>query len=221
MLGSFQILGVNQAVGGLLAASTPEFHATTFDGTLDYAGTSGVTFPALTPSSYQMTTINAPLALVNFQTSGNSMPLNPTVTINASVTENSAGNTQYQAATQGSAMVSVTYDYLPNATPTPVTPSAIPAGTYTIVPFATPGYADGKASSVTGKVATEFGEHVIVVNLTGAGSSQNNFGMLLLPKPTITHHDLPVIAGPMPTNNNSLGFLGNGNLFTVLDHHDW
>ena len=50
VMGSFQIVGVNQAVGGPLAQSTPErLHATIFDGTLDYAGTSGVTFPAAPP----------------------------------------------------------------------------------------------------------------------------------------------------------------------------
>ncbi len=222
VMGSFQIVGLNQAVGGVLAQSTPVFNATKFDGTLDYAGTSGVTFPALTPTSYQMTTINAPLALVNFQTSGNSTALNPTVTINAGIVENSSGNTQYQATTQGAAVVSVTYDYLPNAAPVSVTSSAIPAGTYTIVPVATPGYADGKASSTAGKVAVEFGEQVIVVNL-GERPVPRRTTSACSPSPSrqspiTTPRSSP---GPSRTTTRPTASSLNGSLFTALDHHDW
>ena len=125
-----------------------------------------------------------------------------------------------QAATQKSALVSVTYDYLPNPVPAPVTPSASPGETYMpVVPFATPGYADGKTVLSTGMVATKFGEHVIVVSLTGAGRRSQQLRHLPLPKPTTTHHDLRRYRrthAPRPTTPSAS--LGNGNLFTVLDH---
>lgn len=169
--GSDEIDGLSGPISGTVAASTPVFHASVYDGTLDYAGTSGVTFQ-LAPTDSQTATLTGASDLAFYTASAGRPAITPTATIHASLVENaSSGNTQYQAATMGSAVVTVTYDYTPS--------DALQPGAYTIVPFPTSTFAEGKASSQTGQVVTTpSGGREIVVNLSASGSSQNDFGLL-------------------------------------------
>ena len=172
--GGDEIDGLSRTISGTVSASTPVFHAAIYDGTLDYAGTSGVTFQ-FAPTDSQSATLSAASDLAFYTATPGHTAVAPTATIHASVQETSTGNTQYQAATMGSAVVNVTYDYTPS--------NALKPGAYTVVPFPTSTTVEGKASSQTGQVVTTpSGGREIVLNLTASGSSQNDFGLLPAPK---------------------------------------
>jgi hypothetical protein len=201
--GSYQVNGLDRAISGTLSAATPVFHATTFDGKLDYAGTSGVTFPTLTPSGTQSATLSAPFDLAFFTASAGRTTVTPTASVSAALQFGaSTGNTEYQAATKGSAVVTVTYDYIPT---TPLKP-----GRYTVVEIPTPGYIDGKTSQNGVVLHTPFGTPWIAVNLTAAGSVQNNFGLLPAPSPSTTLKPAVFISPVVPNGPDSSGFLAYG-----------
>ncbi len=187
--GSDSVDGLSRALSGTASASMPDFHASIFDGTFDDAGTSGVT-AHLTPTDTQTTDLTGAPDLAFYTATPGRTAIAPTATIHAALTADAtSGNTQYQASTLGSAVLTVTYDYTPN--------NALAPGAYRVVVLPTAGYVQGKASSQTGQVvASPTGAAAIAVNLTASGSAGNDFGLLpAAPSPQAVRVSHPGAAG--------------------------
>lgn len=154
---TYQIDGLGPELSGGASAETGVFHAATFDGTLDYGGTSGVSFDPLTAVATRSVTLTAPGALASF--TGGSGPLNPTASIAATAhVLATSGNTDYDVTTKGTAVVTVTYDYVPSA--------GLKPGKYTVVRLPA-----GPGAMALG------GAHSVAVTLTPAGSAHNDFAL--------------------------------------------
>ncbi len=195
--GTDEIDGLSVPISGTVSASSTTFHASTYDGSLDDAGPSGVAFP-LNPTDAQSVTLSGASDLAFYTAGPGRTSITPTATIQASIQVGStSGNVFYSASTTGAAVVTVTYQYTPT--------NALQPGAYTIVPVPPSGFAEGMATSQTGQVVTTpSGGREIVVNLTSSGSSQNNFGLLpgikalsvTAPKHVTTTTPKPVVVTP-------------------------
>jgi hypothetical protein len=166
--GVYQIDGLSHVVTGSGSAATAVFHAPTYDGTTDFGGASGVTFPVLSVSDVQSSTLTSPTDLAFFTAAPGASTISPTVSISATTHIGGSGNTVYDGTTKGAALLSVTYDYIPN--------NALKAGGYTVVALHSANFTDGKASQNGVVVNSTGGTSQLVVNLTSAGSAQNDFG---------------------------------------------
>jgi uncharacterized repeat protein (TIGR01451 family) len=156
------------------------FNAAIFDNNLDFGGTSGKSFSPATASGNSMTTLVNAADLNLYTGAGN-------VTINASAVGTSSasggGNLVASIMTTASAVVTVTYEYMPS--------NCLAAGNYRIVQTAQPaGFADGcetagNVTKIPGSDLTDF----INVTLAGADLPNNNFGELLAADLQITKTD--------------------------------
>ena len=78
--GTFTITGLGTPITGNLNGTTSTFPATTFDGNLDYMGTSGVTFSPLTTTQSSAATITDPTQLAYFEASSGRTTISSSVT---------------------------------------------------------------------------------------------------------------------------------------------
>lgn len=174
--GTDSVDGLSRPLSGTASATMPVFHASVFDGTSDDAGTSGVT-DQLAATDTETADLTAGADLAFYTATPGRTAVTPTATIHAALTAGAtSGNTQYQAATLGSAVLTVTYDYLPN--------TGLAPGAYRVVAVPPSGFVAGKASSRTGQVVTPASGApavALTLTLTAAGSSRNDFGLLPVP----------------------------------------
>jgi len=122
-----------------LPSYTQMYNLQSFDGDVDFGGTSGITPPTISAS--HTTVQSSYLPLSDFIGTGSVMM---PVTAAANFAANGAGNLITQVATQAGATICVTYTYLlptPTSTPTwtpTTTPTATPSATPSVTPTDTP-----------------------------------------------------------------------------------
>jgi hypothetical protein len=144
------------------------FNATTFDGTLDFAGTSGKDFGSQTASGTQSLSLSGSAMAPFLGTGTVQMTENATATSTAS----GGGNLLISATSDAAAQITVTYSYIAN--------NSLQPGNYTIVELSTPpGYLDGKNSSNGVPLNNKPGNNVIPVTVTSGNIPNNDFGKLL------------------------------------------
>jgi len=151
-----------------LQQNAGSFNATTYDGTLDFGGTSGFSFnPQTASGSTQITLTGSQLAA--FEGTGT---VNLTETANATSSATGGGNLVVSISSLGQANVTVTYNYIPG--------NCLKPGNYTIELMQTPaGYDPGKESSNGVVLNVPPGTNSIPVTLTNADLPNNDFGELL------------------------------------------
>ncbi len=150
-------------------AANKTFNAGAFDGTIDFAGSSGTDFGAQTASGSNSVTLTAATDLARFQGTGR---VTFTQTAKATSAGSGAGNLLTQINTTATAQVSVIYSYLPS--------NCLRAGTYTIVQTAQPaGFLDGKESRNGTVLPGSIGTDAISVTLAASDLVNNNFGEVL------------------------------------------
>jgi uncharacterized repeat protein (TIGR01451 family) len=147
--------------------NTGTFNASAFDGTIDFAGTSGTDFGPRTASASNAQVLTGS-ALSPFIGTG-------TVNLNESAvatsTASGGGNVLVSVTSSAQATVTVTYRYTPS--------NALRPGNYTIVETTQPpGTLDGKVSSNGTVLNNPPGQDVIPVTVTGPNLPNNDFGKL-------------------------------------------
>ncbi len=160
--------------GGLSLVNQPsanagEFDATTFDGTKDFAGTSGINFGSQNASNTATTTLTG-AALTPFIGTGTVNLL-----LSARATSNASGGGNLDASITSSALATVrlVYHYIPS--------NALQPGTYRVVQTPPPGgYLDGLESQGNTVIPGSLGTDAINVQLSANGvSANNNFGKVI------------------------------------------
>ena len=110
------------AGGGVIVITTPlaanSFNASAFDGTIDFAGTSGITYPGLTAMANNTTLLTALADLALFTGLGT---VNADLSAVGASSANGAGNIVTQFNTQAGAYAEVTYTYATPGIPEPAT----------------------------------------------------------------------------------------------------
>ena len=161
-------VGLNSRVDTNLNSQT--YAAQAFDGSIDFAGASGVSFPALTAPGLNNLTVSDAAGLSRFVGAAG-LPI--TITPQAASTATGGGNLVAQINSTGGARVTVTYVYLNS--------NALRAGAYKIVqPFGPAGYLNGKLSSQGIVLPTPIGTRAIAINYDGQHEVLgNNFASLL------------------------------------------
>lgn len=177
------------------------FLATIFDGNLDYAGTSGITFSPLTVSDTQMAIVTNSSDLASYTGSG-------TIAVNASSEAMSSvtggGNLMSSIASTASAQVTVIYTYTPS--------NCLAAGNYKIIQTTQPaGYTDGletagNVAPIPGSNTTDF----INVTLAGSNLLNNNFGEIKVADLAITKTDNKTTITPGSATTYQIVVKNNG-----------
>jgi hypothetical protein len=103
-------------------AATENFQAGAFDGTIDFAGTSGKDFGNKSSGGSKSTVLTSPADLANFIGLGK---VSFTETAHATSTADGAGNLLSQINSTAQATVTVKYDYIPAPPPVTVTVNPI------------------------------------------------------------------------------------------------
>jgi hypothetical protein len=151
-----------------IAAGQP-FSAGAFDGTLDFAGTSGHDFGVQTANGSKTTTLTTAGALALFTGTGF---VSFTEVAHATSGATGSGNLITNITTAAGAQVSVVYHYIPS--------NCLKPGKYTII-LATPpaGYLPGKESSAGVVLAVAPGTNVIPITVATTNLTNNNFAELV------------------------------------------
>jgi protocatechuate 3,4-dioxygenase beta subunit len=143
------------------------FNATTYDGTLDFGGSSGTDFGAQTASGSQSTTIQGANASPFIGTGTVSFTENGVATSKAA----GGGNLVVSLVSTGQATYTVTYNYIPD--------NSLKPGNYTVVELTTPsGFVPGLVSSNGVVLGNPPGDEVIPVALTTGNAPHNDFAFL-------------------------------------------
>jgi hypothetical protein len=173
---------INATVGGKLTLTGPTgvavttlfdqnagtFNASTFDGKLDFAGTSGVEFGAKTANGSQALTLSGD-AINPFVGTGY-VVLTESGTANSTAT--GGGNLLVGVTSTGAAQVTVAYKYIPS--------NCLKPGSYAILKTSVPpGYIDGKESSNGVVLSYPPGVNVIPATMTNSDLKHNDFAELL------------------------------------------
>jgi hypothetical protein len=135
--GQLQLVGPN-AIGmnTNLSQNAGNFSATTYDGQLDFGGSSGMNFGPKTANGQQSVTLTG-VQMAPFIGTGS---VQFTENATATSTANGGGNLVASITSTGTAAITVTYNYLLD--------TSIKPGNYTVVqPANPPGYIGGKMSS--------------------------------------------------------------------------
>lgn len=168
--GTFKLVGQGVSLSTSITSAFGPFNASAYDGTLDYAGTSGIDFGAKTSLTSRSLSLKASdgTDLTAYQGTG-TLPFN--LTVNGSSPASGGGNVIYNARTSASANVTAVYHYIPS--------NCLAPGNYTIVQPAEPtGTLNGK-DSINGSVLppTPSGKpDSIPVTLKNADLANNDFG---------------------------------------------
>jgi hypothetical protein len=158
---------------GLSVAINPQanagtFTASTFDGTLDYAGPSGHDFGAQTATGSDERMLTAPSDLAPYVGKG-AVTLTESAQSTSSI--NGSGNETSQITTDAGAQVTVIYHYIPN--------NHLRPGNYVIVQPSEPaGYMDGLDSRTGTVLPNSTVSDSIPVTLAGSDLPNNDFGEL-------------------------------------------
>jgi hypothetical protein len=161
-------IGMTNLVTNLQQAAGT-FNATSFDGTLDFGGTSGTDFGPQTASGSQSETLTGS-ALDQFIIAGGG---NVTLTEDGVATSaaKGGGNLVVGISSTGQAQVTVVYTYTPT--------NALQPGNYTIDELTTPaGMVPGQVSSNGVILPNPPGDEVIPVTLVNNNSINNDFAFL-------------------------------------------
>jgi uncharacterized repeat protein (TIGR01451 family) len=172
-----------------LSQNAGTFNATSYDGILDFGGTSGFSFnPKAATGNKSITLTGSQLAA--FIGAGQ-VSLTESATATSSAT--GGGNLVASLSSNGQATVSVVYDYLPS--------NALKPGSYRIVlPTQPASFLPGKESSGGTVLSVPPGTNSIPVTLTTGDSVNNDFGELV---PS-------ALAGTVFLDSNDDGILDNG-----------
>lgn len=117
--GGYAVNGVGaNAITGTLSGDKLTFQAGTFDGTIDYSGTSGHTFAPSAATSTISQTLTSPSDLSFFTATTGHTSIAPTLSANAQTDVTaSGGNLAKSVRTNASGELTVSYDYIPKAPP--------------------------------------------------------------------------------------------------------
>jgi hypothetical protein len=152
-----------------LQQNAGNFNATTYDGTLDFGGTSGKDFGNQTANGTQSLNLTG-ASMTAFIGTG-SVQLNENGT--ATSTASGGGNLLVGVSSDATATITVTYSYIAS--------NALKPGNYTIVELSTPpGYFDGKNSQNGVPLNNAPGTDIIPVTIipTTTNYPENDFGKL-------------------------------------------
>jgi hypothetical protein len=157
-------------VSGLIVNTTDtvSFNASAFDGTIDFAGTSGHDFGLRTQTQTQTQTITNPASLAAYTGTGNVTFTQATDSLSG---VSGSGNVINSISTTAGGMVTVVYHYTPSL--------MIQPGNYTIVQTKEPvGYTNGLNSSNGVVLTATPGNNTIPVTVTTATTMypNNDFG---------------------------------------------
>jgi uncharacterized repeat protein (TIGR01451 family) len=148
-------------------SNTGTFNASVFDGTIDFAGTSGTDFGPSTASATRSAQLTGD-AMSPFLGTGQ-VAIRETAA--ATSTASGGGNVLVGLTSRATATVTVTYTYTPT--------NSLRPGNYTIVELAPPwGTLPGKDSSNGVVLNNPPGQDVIPVTVTGPDLPNNDFGKL-------------------------------------------
>jgi hypothetical protein len=145
------------------------FNATSYDGTLDFGGTSGKDFGNQTADGTQSLNLTGASMSVFIGTGSIQLNENGTATSTAS----GGGNLLVGVSSQATATITVTYSYIAS--------NALKPGNYTIVELSTPpGYFDGKNSRNGVPLNNAPGTNIIPITIlsTTTNYPENDFGKL-------------------------------------------
>src|SRR5262245_55798940 len=179
--GNLTLTGPNGLTLGLnLSANAGSFSALTYDGQIDFGGTSGKALAAKTASGTKTITLTG----ADMQAFLGTGTVSFTEEGQATSTANGGGNVLVQIESSGTGKLTVVYHYIPD--------NCLDAGNYTIRELQDPaGFMDGKESRGGQMLNNPPGVSVIPVTLAGADLTHNDFGEL---KPTslsgFVYHDI-------------------------------
>jgi protocatechuate 3,4-dioxygenase beta subunit len=155
---------------GLVASSSTSktFNATAFDGTIDFAGTSGTDFGNQTTNASTSLTLTDAASLAAYTGTGS---VSLTEAAHATSGASGAGNLIAQISTNATAQISVIYHYIPS--------NALKPGNYTIVQTSQPpGYLEGLESASGVVLKGTVGTDSIPVTLANTNLTNNDFAEL-------------------------------------------
>jgi uncharacterized repeat protein (TIGR01451 family) len=166
--GSLELNGPGVDIPLNLSQNAGTFNASQYDGTLDYAGSSGTDFGAKVASGTNSITLTG-AAMAPFIGSGT---VSMTENADAASSAIGGGNLSVLVNSSGMSQVTVVYTYIPS--------NALKPGNYTIVePTQPPGFTDGKESAQGVVILHQPNIDVIPVAFDGINNSANNdFGKL-------------------------------------------
>lgn len=172
------------------SSTNQTFNASAFDGTLDYAGTSGKDFGSVTVPGSNAASLSSAQALADYTGTGSVVV---TEGAQASSTASGGGNLSASISSLGGSTVTVTYHYIPS--------NSLRPGNYTIVQVSDPaGFLDGKESQNGVVLANSIGTDSIPVTLQSASSPNNDFGEVQPAR----------LSGYVYVDNNNDGIKGSG-----------
>lgn len=146
------------------SADVQSFNASAYDGLMDFAGASGVTFSIRTATGTEELTVTNAADLAAYVGSGS---LQLTVMPQAASSASGGGNMVAQISSSGGAAVTVTYVYTGS--------QALRAGTYRVEqPISPVGYFDGKLSRNGQVLPPPVGSRSITVVYDAANEAPNN-----------------------------------------------
>ncbi len=211
--GTFTITGLGTPISGNLNGTTSTFNASTFDGDLDYSGTSGVTFPPLTTTQNSSATITDPTQLAYFEASTGRTTISPVLTDQAQSGANAPnGNLQSNVVTSGSGTVTITYEYTPTL---PAVESLQRYGihhqpTVLVLTFAAPLTDTASASDPANYTIIQPNAHgsftgpgTKTIAVTSATLNSTDTAVTLLPAHSLNFHKIYQLKVTLPENNNN------------------
>lgn len=172
-----------------LSQNAGSYGAGIYDGTKDYAGTSGTSFGAHTANGEESITLTG--ADVNPYIGSGKI----TLTENAQAASNAAGggNLDVSLTSSGRSKVTVVYHYIPG--------NCLRDGDYTIVETQPPDFVDGMESKGGVVLSNPPGTDSIAVTLARADLAENNFGEDVKPA---------TVSGHVYADSNDDGVLDSG-----------
>lgn len=166
VMGNVQVTGLGLNATAQTAANNQLYNAAAFDGNIDYAGGSGVTFAVRTVNGSTTATISNATDLSAYTGTGT---INLTVTPRATSSANGGGNLQANITSVGGAQIIVTYRYVPS--------NDLRPGLYVVRQTGLPaGLLNGLLSRNGTVLPNSFDNRAIQVQLTNGDAPNNNFG---------------------------------------------
>lgn len=151
------------------AANNQTFQAAAFDGVIDYAGASGVTFAMRTVTGSATASITSEADLAAYTGTGN---MTITLMPRAQSAANGGGNLQAAINSTGGAQITVIYRYIPN--------NSLRPGNYVVRQTGLPGgYLNGLLSRNGVVLPNSYDNRAIAVQLVNAEAPNNNFGHIV------------------------------------------
>jgi protocatechuate 3,4-dioxygenase beta subunit len=169
VVGNILVTAHGLQVTAQTAANNQTFQAAAFDGVIDFAGASGVTFAVRTVTGSASASI-ANEADLNAYTGTGNMTISVMPRAQSSAT--GGGNLQAAISSSGGAQITITYRYIPN--------NSLRPGNYVVRQTGLPsGYLNGLLSRNGVVLPNSYDNRSIAVQLLNADAPNNNFGHIV------------------------------------------